>query len=89
LRTIEDSCAAGEPIHQPGAHQRFERVPARDGERCGDIARSRNVLKSPTKMQARLGNRARQSASAIPPAATGDALACNDASIKPSLPAMK
>src|SRR5260370_21201122 len=43
LRTIEDGCAAGEPIHQPCTAHSFERVASRDGERCGDVARSGNV----------------------------------------------
>ena len=37
LRTIEDGCAAGEPIHEPGTGHRFERIAARDGERCGTL----------------------------------------------------
>src|SRR5439155_75949 len=43
LRTTEGGCAAGEPIHEPGTAHSFERVAARDGERCGDIARSASV----------------------------------------------
>src|SRR5260370_7312983 len=43
LRTIEDGCAAGEPIHQPVTAHTLKRVAARDGERCGDISPRGNV----------------------------------------------
>src|SRR6266481_6351954 len=56
LRTIEDGCAAGEPIHQPGTAHSFERVAAGGGERCGDIARSGNVHQKCTDKNCRPGS---------------------------------
>src|SRR5206468_11913769 len=56
LRTIENGCAAGEPIHQPGTAYGLERVATRDGERCGDIACGSNVHQKCTDKNCRPGS---------------------------------
>ena len=46
----------GNLIHKPGTAHSFERVAARDGERCGDIARSGNVHQKGTDKNCRPGS---------------------------------
>src|SRR6266480_4916080 len=53
LRTIENGCATGEPIHYPGTAYGLERVAARDGKRRGGIARSGNVHQKCTEKNGR------------------------------------